>query len=201
MLKSKRIMSISSVGCSVFFHFSSIVCIPALLLKDILKRTKPLLLIALMFGAIFVLSRNVDLVAHIMFLVRSNEDVASEYSYGAIEGGGSGYGILLQYLFLLPAAFSIKRLSEVDYVFIILYLVSFLFVPFGKTMVIFLRLGLYFSIFIVFLLPRIINICKNRIVVLMTFIMIFVYYLYSYYEFFFSETYGRHFINYSLFFM
>lgn len=202
ILLSKRMRSICFAGSALLFHYSSAVFFPFVFLKDLFKKIKPALLLVIIAVVLYVLSTNDAVVEYLLVSITTNEQVMEEYgNYAMIESeGGSGYGVLLQYLFLLPALFCIKKLDESDYLLIFLYLVGFLFVPFGKFMVLFLRLSGYFTIFSIFLLPRLISKCSIKIVNIVTYLMMFVYFLYSYYQFFYSATYGRYFMNYTLFF-
>ena len=198
MILSKRIRSLVLLGCGFMFHYSCIICTPFIFLKDIFKVTKPYVVIMVLVLTLFIFSLNGELVMYIMSLVRENELFQEEYgSYTVIASeGGTGYGLLLQYLFFLPAFFQLKKFNNVDYLFIILYVVSFVFVPFGKYMTLYLRLSGYFAIFSIFLLPRLLSNCKDIIVKRVTYVIIYFYYLYSYYDFFHSATYGRYYMNF-----
>lgn len=201
VIMSQRARSICFAGTALLFHYSSAIFFPFVFLKDIFKKIRPASLLIIMAVMLYILSTNDSIVEYLLVYITTNEQVMEEYGhYAMIESeGGSGYGVLLQYLLLLPALFSYKKLNEIDYLLIFLYLVGFLFVPFGKFMVLFLRLSGYFTIFSVFLLPRVISKCNNRMVNWATYFIMFVYYLYSYYDFFHSATYGKYFMNYNIF--
>ena len=186
---------VSLIGVS--FHFSAIVGIPFIFLVRYIPLLKPKYVVGGMVLLLIALSMIPDIVDKVAFLISENESISEKYGNYHTEGKlGSGMGVMLQYMFLLPIVSRKEKTGNVNVVLICLYLVSFMFIPLSEKMVLYGRLSAYFNIFSIILVPRLLYICKSVYIKYFTLLCVLFYIIYSYVTFFYSETYGYAYITY-----
>lgn len=184
------------------FHNTALIAIPFLIILRFIRwiDAKYIIYGGLTLYIVLMVSQEVlgEYTSYLMTLGELQEEYGSYNTKGEL---GSGYGIILQFLFLLPAYVYHKNINETDRSIIFLYLIGFLFVPFSTVMVLYGRLTAYFMVYVIVLVPRLLVTCKNKAIYIFTLSCVMVYFLYSYYAFFYSDTYGAAYINYHSMFL
>lgn len=195
--EKKNIQPALFVVLAIMFHHTAIIIIPVVILVRFAPNINTLYIILAGLVLFYLLWTNRNLLVEYTSYIMTLGDLSEEYGSYKEEGElGSGYGVFLQFLFLLPAVFYSKKLVSLDNKLISLYLINFMFIPFSTIMVMLGRLSSYFLVYVVFLVPILLGKCKKNIIYYFTLLCVIVYCLYSYYAFFYSATYGAAFSNY-----
>ena len=175
-------------------HNSSIIIFPFLLFAFISEKIniKYIIYLILFLCALMLYDESI-VTASFEYIMEMNVENEEFRKYISEEDTGMkvGIGVILQIVAGLPVFFNLRNFNVYIKYFFLLYIVSFVFIPFASFSVMFLRLRGFFIIFGIMLFPMFLNqVTNSPLIKKMALSSIIIYSIYSYFAFFSSSTYG-----------
>lgn len=185
-----------------FFHTSSLILAPTYFFSYIntnFKRLQYLIIIPLIsFWFIFgkdIISEYFSSIIGLSIFEKYSIYIDTKYEYN-----GTGIGIIFNLFILILSFYKINLFSPKIRILVLLSILSMVFIPLLSFSSLIGRLGLYFSILSIAIIPNIFPSIKNNLLRYSLFLCYFIVTLKGFYDFFHSEVWRESFYNYKTIF-
>lgn len=185
---------IVTIACS--FHSTAIVFFPLVFLMYLNVRfnKKMVLVLAGIFLSVFVYIESISDVL-LEFLTGSMSEYTKAY-LGKTRELGRGRAVMIKVLILMICMFQQKRFDKAGLLASKLFYIGYFFIPLSTIILMLTRVGQYFLLFGIILIPITASVCKNKIVLYAFLFLVFFITLFDYISFFHDPTWVEKYSSY-----
>lgn len=191
--KRKYFIPILLILIAVLLHKSSAIMIPFVLLGYFCELMNIKYTIYLIVIICVYLITNENITTNLFnYIMQSNLNLEEFRKYVSEDDTGVrfGLGVLLQIVAVLPILLNLYKYDAYTKYLLLLYIISFIFLPFASFSFMILRLRNFFILFGLLLFPMYLSKEKDCPLKYVALTSIIIYSVYSYFGFFSSATYG-----------